>query len=195
VLKTPLLTLMIPTAGRDTLARCLESIRSQEDAPSYEVIVIGDTYERDLSEVRAAVKEYGPRFRYTAHDAEHHCFGHCQLNHGLTKARGRFVHCQDDDDIYAPNALATIAEALEPDIAGVPHLFRFRSYWGPEFWVQEGLVQEGLIGGHCLVAPRKAAGQFTCRYTGDFDWVKSTLDKSGGKAIWHSDLICIARPA
>lgn len=192
----PLLTLMIPTAGRETLRRCLESIATQENAPSFEVIVIGDTFERELDDTRAAVKSFGRRFRFQTFDAGHHCFGHCQLNYGIGLARGRWLHCNDDDDIYAPGALAAIAEVVQSDICGIPHLFRFRSYWGPEFWAQEGAVQEGLIGGHCLVARNRLGkiGRFTCRYEGDFDWIKSTLEKNDEQAIWHSDVICIARP-
>jgi glycosyltransferase involved in cell wall biosynthesis len=193
----PLLTCLIPTAGRESLARCLRSLQLQQWR-GLEVLVIGDTHDGPLPQTEATVRSFGPRFRYLAHDAGHHCFGHCALNYGLEQAQGEYVHCQDDDDIYANGALYTIRQTIRRLRQPRPLLFRFRSYFGHDYWAQQGLVREGLIGGHCLVAPNLPGklGRFTCRYQGDFDWIRSTLDgyPDGPEPLWLEDIICLARP-
>lgn len=195
----PLLSLLIPTAGRETLIRCLKSIQEQEAAPSYECIVIGDTHEGPLPQVQELVESLGPQFRYLEHDAGMHDFGHSQLNYGDTKARGEWLHHQDDDDIYAPGALEAIGQAIAALVEPKPLLFRFKSWYGPVFWAQRGVIAESLIGGHCIVTPNipDRVGMFGHRYEGDLDYIVSTLDLwPNGQldAVWIDHVICIARP-
>jgi hypothetical protein len=74
---------------------------------------------------------------------------------------------------------------------------RFVSWFGPTFWDTPGKAVESHIGGHCAVFPNdELLGRFTCRYQGDYDYIRSTLDNWGGddQAVWVDDVIAIARP-
>lgn len=192
------LSLLVPTLGRPSLARALNSVKDQL-ASGDEVIVVGDTHDGELPEVEALVRDYGKQFRYLAHDAGHHCWGHCTLMYGINRANGDYIHCSDDDDCWSPDALdamrGAIAELNEPH----PLLFRFRSWYGPVFWSQRGLIAEGQIGGHCLVTPNipDRIGVFGCRYEGDYDYILSTLQKWPRgilDAQWVDRIVAIARP-
>lgn len=192
------MSFLIPTHSPDRpLAQCLDSVKDQLGKGD-EVIVIGDTHDGDMPTVKALVKSYGSKFRYVAHDAGYHDWGHAQLNCGLSLAQGEYVHCNDDDDVYLPGAVAAMKAAAAED-PGRPLLFRFQSYVGPVFWVERGLFARNWIGGHCLVAPRLPGkvGRFASAYSGDFDYLESTIALHGGveSAVWKEEVICQARPS
>jgi glycosyltransferase involved in cell wall biosynthesis len=193
------LSILIPTPGQGRpLSRCLDSIKPQLH-PGDEVLVIGDTHDGPLPEVEALVAEYGDLFRYIGHDAGHHCFGHCQLNHGLEQAKGDYLTANDDDDIYTPDAFAAMRAVAERLPEPRPLLFRFQSHYGPVWW-DEQVVEINRIGGHCAVFPNLPGrvGRYTCRYQGDFDFIRSTLDLWPGgdlAAVWVNHIIAIARPS
>ena len=188
---------VVPTHREDRpLARCLNSIQHQMQ-PGDEVLVIGDTYDGPLPMVEMLVSCYGKTFYYVPFDAGHHCYGHCQINHALEFAQADYLHVNDDDDVWAPDARALMQQAVDEDPER-PHLFRFRSQFGTIFWDQRGVVARNHIGGHCLVAPNipGKVGKWECIYQGDFDYIRTTLDLHGGdeSAVWHDELIAIARP-
>lgn len=190
-------SLLVPTHREDRpLARCLSSVCDQLN-PGDEVIVVGDTHDGPLPGVEYLVYSYGSQFKYLPHDAGHHCWGHCQLDAGLAIAKGDYYHCNDDDDIWSPDALdmMRIGVGTFPDKA---LLFRFRSQFGTVYWDTLGGLERNHIGGHCLVAPRVPGkvGKFTCEYNGDYDYVASAVEAFGGprEAIWLTDLVAFARP-
>jgi glycosyltransferase involved in cell wall biosynthesis len=197
-MKRPTLSLLVPTHREDRpLERCLKSVAPQlRDGD--EVIVIGDTHDGSLPRVESLVERFGPKFRYLAVDAGHHCYGHDQLNAGIALAKGDYIHCNDDDDVWVPGALDTFRRAITSTDRTVPFLFRFKSYYGPIFWLQPGLFARNMIGGHCLLAPNVEGklGAFSCDYSGDYDWVEATVDHYGGprEVVWVSDVIAVARP-
>lgn len=161
-----------------------------------EVIVVGDTRDGELPGVQSLVQEYGPGFRYLAHDAGHACWGHCPLNHAVQFAEGDYVHVNDDDDVWAPDALEAMRSAAA-EHPGQPLLFRFKSYHsGLIFWHLKGQLVRNAVGGHCLVVPAERAGRFACEYSGDFDWVMSSVMNCGGvqTAVWIDTIVCYARP-
>ena len=170
---------------------------AEQLAPGDEVIVVGDTHDYPLPGVESTVREYGKQFLYLAHDAGHHCFGHCQHNVGLAAAQSDYIHMNDDDDVWTPDAAALMRKGATV-FPGSVLLFRFRSFTGTIYWERVGLMERNHIGGHCLVTPNVdgKVGRFTEDYTGDFDWIESTVNAFGGatKAIWISDIVAIARP-
>lgn len=202
----PTLSTIIPTPGQGRpLARCLRSLVEQV-LPADEVLVVGDTCDGPLPEVEALVASFGAPFRYIAFDGGRHTWGHEEINRGIELARGDYLTFSDDDDVYAPGAFRlirrVIAELPEPR----PLLFRFQSYWGAAYW-SEGcrelngklVAKQDYIGGHCAVFPNipERLGRWSERYQGDFDFIRSTLDKWPNKdddAIWREEVIAIARP-
>lgn len=166
--------------------------------PQDECIVVGDTCEEELPEVEALVRSFGQNFRYLAHDTGMHDFGHSQLNYGIENARGDYVHCNDDDDIWADDALASMRRAAR-QYPGQPFLFRFISrHHGSIYWDRYGMLAQDHIGGHCLVAPNLPGklGLWSSRYQGDFDYILDTVTRQGGidSVIWRDEIIALARP-
>lgn len=195
----PTLSLLIPTHREDRpLRRALESVEAQLK-PGDEVIVIGDTFDGPLTSVEELVKDFGTPYRYVSYAADHHCWGHCQINLGISLAKGDYIHVSDDDDVWCPDALQTFRQMASAVPSPRPFLFRFKSYVGPIFWVKPGLFARDWIGGHCLLAPNVPGkvGRFACAYNGDFDWLESTVQHYGGpeNAVWREEIVCVARPS
>jgi glycosyl transferase family 2 len=194
----PTITFAIPTHREDRpLKRCLDSIRPQL-LPGDEVLVVGDTFNGSLPGVCALVQSYGAQFRYFAFNAEHACWGHCQMNVALMLARCDVIHLNDDDDVWTEDAAELIRKGVET-WPGHVLLFRFVSYHGRTlFWSEVGKLERNYIGGHCMVAPnvKSKLGRFSCEYSGDFDWIEQTVNAFGGaeNAIWLTDIVAYARP-
>lgn len=198
-MQPPTISIIIPSQGRPTLERTLDSVRDQL-LPGDEVIVVVDSHGMGAPEffaIEARIAPYGSQFVVTDCDAGYHNHGHAQLNNGMDCAHGDYLSFQDDDDVYTPGALAAMREAAVAH-PGHPLLFRFRSYLnGLVFWRFAGLVAEATIGGHCLVVPNDPArlGKWGDHYEGDFSFLKSTLDLWRPiEPVWIDKIIAIARP-
>lgn len=211
---TPTLSVLIPTPGLGRpLGRCLQSVREQPLLPGDEVLVIGDTAEGPLPEVEATVASFGPQYRYLEHagqvhtfvgDTDYHSFGHEQLNHGISRARGDLLVFQDDDDIFTEGALAAIRGAAT-EHPGRPLLFRFVSRFRTLVWGAAKTIAQEHIGGHCFVVPNKPEwlGEWGPHYQGDYTFIRETLDRWPGlngsppgddAVVWVDKVIALARP-
>lgn len=95
---------IIPTVGRPTLARAVESVLSQP-VPSgeFEVIVVNDSG-RSLP---AAAWQQSGRVRIVTTNQHNRSVAR---NTGAAVARGQYLHFLDDDDWMLPGAYATLAE-------------------------------------------------------------------------------------
>jgi hypothetical protein len=196
------LSLIIPTAGRPSLRRTLESAAPQI-LPWDECIVVGDTHDGPLHETELICRDYG-WVRYIAHDAGGHHWGHPQFEAGQAAARNGWIVGQDDDDVWTPGAFAAIREAIAHAEYPRPLLFRFRSQLGGfVFWHTPGRdwIRQGHIGGHCLVQPNlpgkvgQRAVKGTYRYESDFDWIADTLARwAPVEPLWCDYIIAIQRP-
>lgn len=192
----PSFSFIVPTAGRDTLSNCLNSLSFQLNRED-EVIVVGDVFDGALPQVQALVKEFGSQYRYLEHWAPGHSYGHAQINYAMGCAQGDYLSFIDDDDIYVPGAISVMRQAIA-EAKGRPVLFRFLTYHGFLCWLDRGIFGEGYVGGHCLVAPNDLAklGKWTDRYEGDWDFVEQTVSAYGGPTavVWNETVIAIARP-
>jgi len=107
------LSIIIPTLGRRTLRRTLRTIASQDTfADDIEVLVVGDgprPAARAQFEAEAAAHQ---NWVYLEHGPEPG-WGHSQRMAALSRARGRYVMFINDDDGYAPGALAVIRTAMD----------------------------------------------------------------------------------
>lgn len=193
------LSIIVPTAGRPSLARTLASAAPQL-RPGDECIVVGDVLDGPLPQTEAICRDF-PFVRYVEHAAERHHWGHPQFEAGQAVAVGDWLLGNDDDDIFTPDAF----DAIRAVIAGLawprPLLFRFLSHFGLTFWHTAGLVAQGHIGGHCLVQPnlpgkvgqRRRDG--TYRYESDYDWIVDTLSRWYPVGpVWVDHVIAEARP-
>lgn len=113
-----MISVIIPTLGRDTLSATLFSLKAQllqED----EVIVIGDGPQpvaRDIAcSFKALYKETKPTREW----------GHAQRNLGMEMARGEYLSFMDDDDFYLPGAFQAMRKAIQ-EHPGKPFLFKIK---------------------------------------------------------------------
>lgn len=195
----PTLSILIPTHRPDRpLRRCLRSIASQPLLPGDEVIVIGDTYDHELPSVERLVKDFGPQYRYVAHNAGRHSHGHDQISHGMTLAKGAWLLYQDDDDAYLEGAFAAVRRAAASLPEPRPMMFRFIPWFRVLLWATKEIAPD-RIGGHNFVPPNIPArlAPWGAHYQGDYSHVRDTVDLWPNKdadVCWFEDVLTLARP-
>ncbi|MFO0846929.1 MAG: class I SAM-dependent methyltransferase [Gemmataceae bacterium] len=162
------LSVVVATKGRDTLARALASIATQL-RPGDELIVQCD----DSGDVGATPRTAGVR-----------------------KATGTHLLFMDDDDVYTPGALDVVRAAMLA-APGRCHLFGMTSGQGWTLPHGDRDVRVGNVSTQMFVCPNDKArlGEWGPRRTGDFDFIRSTLDKHEQPPVWHDEVIAVWRPA
>ena len=196
------ITIITPTQGRETLARALASAGPL--APGDEWLLMVDAFEMpeaELARIAAVAEPFG--CRVIGVDAGRHTWGHDQLNKGLELAApGAYIVFMDDDDVFAPDALAGVRAAVERDErdgARRLHFWQFLTPWRSILPVWPDL-REARVGGHCIVTPNDAGmvGRFGSEYNGDWGYIRDTLalwgGVDGGRVAFHPSLIAITRP-
>ncbi len=164
------LSIVIPTTGRPSLARTLDSLTPQL-RPGDEVIV-----ERDNTGDWGAT----PRTR------------------GMRRASGDWILWMDDDDCYTEGALHAVRRAVAKS-PGRPHIFgmrRGRPFNNTLPVSRE--VRVGNVSTQMLVIPNDQArlGQWGTMYEGDFSFLVSTLALyPPDSLVWRDEVIAIWRPA
>lgn len=186
---TPLLSVIVPTIGRDTLARTLDSLQGD----GVEVVVVADEREKPLPHVRDLVWGHGPRFRHLRHQSTACDWGNSARNAALPLARGAMVAYLDDDDAWAPHASLALFEAISGH-PGQPLIFKMRNADGSLLWGDPG-VRHGNVGTPMMVLPRAMAlrGRWDeTAYDGDWRYLRDCLD--GAEPIWCEDVLAEVRP-
>jgi glycosyltransferase involved in cell wall biosynthesis len=136
------LSLIIPTIGRPTLKRTLDSLQPQL-LPEDEVLLVDHGYHEHVAELAA---DYGCRY---FRDDTPTPYGGARRNMGMRFATGTHLHFMDDDDTYAPRALAAIREALLPDTV---LMFQIMCETGVVLW-EEPRFEYGKIQTEMFVIP------------------------------------------
>ncbi len=110
-----LVSVIIPTIGRESLVEAVASVAAQTYRP-VEVIVVYDAPDAvpDEANLRAAAGDCS----LVLHRHKERKGGAGARNTGIGLAQGAYVGFLDDDDIYYPSKLETLVHALEqsPDI-------------------------------------------------------------------------------
>ena len=199
-----LLSVIVPTVGRPTLARTMRSLLQQRSRLAWEVILVGDTHGGTWATQLAAVPQtlVGiPAARYVEHDGGQHAWGHPQRNYGATVARGRYLAWLGDDDVYLPGAFEAIRMALEAAPEPAVHLFKWIPPWkAPVLWEEAGVLLQDHIDAEQIVVPNvpDRLGTWNAgRYQGDYDFIRETVDKWGGveRVVWRPEVIAQAQPS
>lgn len=185
------LSIIVPTHDGEGLDNLFLSLNYQLNDDD-EVVVIGDTHDEALPEVQSQVQKAG--FRYLKYDAGHHCYGHCQVNHGISNATGDYLVFIDDDDCFTESAFEAIRRASAEQ--SIPCVLMFK-FWSKRHGMALPVtheVKESAIGGHCIVAPNipDRLGKWECRYAGDYDFIVSTLAFYPEGPVWYDDVIACA---
>lgn len=185
----PTLSIIIPTIGRPTLKRTLESIRKQQLVEGDEVIVVQDG--PAVQEVRRVIEASGLPGRYLFLDRHYADFGATPRNHGMTRARGEYLAFHDDDDIYRPGAFAAIRAAATRQ-PGRPLMFRnWVKVLGRTRW-EDKTVRPVNVGTPMFITP-KDFGRLTVwpsHRGSDFGFICNTLRKwPAGSVAWRPEVV------
>lgn len=188
------LSIIVPTPDGDGLHALFESLYDQL-GPGDEVLVVGDTHDGPLPFVAALITTIGPPFRYLAHDAGHRCWGHCQINYGITQAMGDYLVFIDDDDRFTPGAFSAIRAAIAQQSEPRVLMFKFHCRRLGRTLPERYEIAESAIGGHCIVPPNipDMLGMWGEHYGGDFAFIESTLAHWPHGPAWYDTVIADAR--
>lgn len=188
------LTIVIPTQGRSTLPRCLESMR-RENQLGYEaeILVVADTHSPLLMDVNAVAAYYA--MTYLEHDGGRHDWGYPQLQYGYDRASGDYVMNIGDDDVYEPGAFTVIRQAISELESPRPLLFRAlmhpsvsRPCGNPLLlWGQRGLIQRSRVTGQNLIAPNVPGKLGT--WVDDYIHLEQTVTLWDGLVEWRDEVI------
>lgn len=176
-----MITFIVPTVGRPSLAKTLSSI---ECWPGDEVIIVGElaTLEPyvDLSDAA-----HGVRFLHCPRGND---WGHTERNYATPRARGRYIAHIDDDDVYAPNARAYMADAIQ-QTPGRPVIFRMQYPNGITLW-QEPVIRCGNLGTPCFLIPNRPTmmGTWQPFIGGDCAFLESSKWKAEDY-VWREEVI------
>lgn len=131
-----MITFVVPSIGRPSLSRTLASI---EMWPGDEILVVGSM---------GTVKDDRVTFIPCEPGGD---WGHKERNFVSHTARGRYVAHIDDDDVYAPDTRALMADAIlrTPDR---PVIFRMRFPNGITLW-QDPVIRCGNLGTPTFLLP------------------------------------------
>lgn len=194
---TPSFTIMLPTVGRPTLERTLDSIAVQRFGPEDRVMMISDGYNPRVEQV---FKDYQAKMPIDlcVVDGPNNDWGHTPRNIMMPHVRTTHIHHMDDDDIYAsPETLSTIREHVieNPD---VPHIYKVRfADNGRIIWFAKGLIEFANVTTIGFVHPH-LKGKYAFwppRIGGDFEfWRDTQAHYKPDALIWHNDVLFVARP-
>lgn len=180
----PLITVITPTIGRQTLVNTLQSSGIAFDT-RIQHIVIGDGIQ---TMSRCVALEYGAQYCETR---ETHNWGATQRNVGIKMALGKWILFCDDDDVLV---YSTIQNIMEHHMPCLPHIFRMQYADGGLLW-EKPEMKLGNVGTPMFVIPNTGLlGIWTDRYEGDFDFLCSTVHLYSGKVIWSENILAKVRP-
>lgn len=172
-----MITFIVPTVGRASLARTLASI---ELWPGDEILLVGD-----VLDVQPTSRNIRRIFCLPGCD-----WGHAERNFATPFARGRYIAHIDDDDTYVPGARALMEDAIlrTPDR---PVLFRMRFPCGITLW-DDPVLRCGNIGTPCILIPNVPEklgtwGSFVggdCAFLEGMGWPQSDI-------VWRPEIIAL----
>lgn len=190
-MKSPSLSVVIPTIGRPSLEDSLESIARQDLHHEDEVLVVGDGFQHKAAQL---VMEFKDRLdvRYVSHGPTRN-FGNAQRTFGLGMVHGDYVAFLDDDDVFGPEAFTQIRKALVAENFPEMVFFKTVAPWGEVVWTDEGVFEQGNI---CtvqmVVANRRPFPPWPLRQGGNVRWAQVMAER--GRVVWRREITTICRP-
>lgn len=183
------LSVIVPTLGRPTLGRALDSIVGQLDERD-ELLVVADSA-GDRRAARAEADWRQGRYLERPHDPLLGV-GNAQRQAGIAAARGSHLCFLDDDDVYLPGALALFRSAA----GDLPAVFRVELY-NRLCWAEPVLRRDNVSGIALVVANRAGllgewrgwydAGERGLRGA-DYVFVSGCAERAGG-VVWREELV------
>jgi glycosyltransferase involved in cell wall biosynthesis len=173
------ISIIIPTCGRKTLARTLQSIQRAGISGDDEVIVVGDGKQPVALQI---CQKFEPFLNIKYHEhGPTYCFGNAQRDFGMRLAKKDLVAFMDDDDEYTRGAFSVVRRCAEKN-PGKVLIFQLHHRSLGIVW-KEKVFKEG-IGSQMVVLPnvQERLSKWTCEriperdYMGDFYFFRRTVD-------------------
>lgn len=184
------LSIIIPTLGRTTLQRAVNSALASM-GPQDELLVVSDGYFRHARQVMLWTDDPRTRFIETAPSRS---WGTMQYDVGMAMATGEWCVFLPDDDIMTPEACAAVRGGVHH--MGV-HVFACRmDHWGGR--VLSRSKNCGEVTANQIVVPRETevSWQRSDRQVFDWDYLNAVLAFwNQHEPYYHDDIICIADQA
>lgn len=179
------LTVIIPTIGRPTLERTLDSVASQPLLDGDAVIVVG----RGES-IQAMAARYGYRFLECPPGGHGGAEERMKAIPLVTTTHIGFL---DDDDVWVPGARETIRQA-QLTTPTRPMVFRMRYPSGRELW-KDKVVRRGNVGTPMIVVPNQPQylGKWPSQRMNDYYFLSSMKWKPSD-IVWRPDVLAVIRP-
>jgi hypothetical protein len=187
------LSIVIPTQGRETLRRCLASMRPEHHGGyRAEILVVADTHSPLLMDVASLCRAEG--VTYLEHDAGYHDWGYPGLQYGYEWASGSHLLNIGDDDVYVPGAFEMICRAIE-EVGVGPVMFRAELHPSPNrgntapvvLWSEKRLAEKVITGQNLATpnVPGKIGG-----WENDWRHAEDTVAHWDGLVTWREEVIC-----
>jgi glycosyltransferase involved in cell wall biosynthesis len=184
-------TITVPTIGRATLRRTLESILANGVSRYDQILVISDGHYERAKEI---ISGFAGKMPLEFIEREHRGTpGHHQRNYAKALSRGTHLVFMDDDDCYTDEALHRMrGEVSEnPDcitifrMRGMPSRHNYGVLW------KDREIRVGNIGTPMFAVPNipEKLGHWSERYCGDFDFIFGTAAKFGADRVRWSETI------
>lgn len=176
-MSNPTISVIIPTIGRDSLARAVKSCAGAD-----EVIVVYDRAHPDA--VRPPVPINGQ-----VHGGDH---GYTARTRGIRLATGTHLAFIDDDDWYLPDAFTVMREHAHPDR---PVIFRMRHPHGGIIW-REPVLEFGNVSTQMFLVPNRPArlGEWEPHNPalvmpgGDYTFIRGCVERMGDP-VWRPEMV------
>lgn len=179
------LSIVIPTLGRPSLERTLESC-----ADADEIVVVLDTSRGGSlpCELPANAVFAEGHFGVTG--------GHAGRAHGIGLATGTHLAFFDDDDVYTPGAIGLMRDAA----CDRPVIFRMDDYFHGIIW-RDPSIWFGNVSTQMYVVPNQPdlLGSWEPHMPGwpqpggDYTFIKETCERMG-EPVWREEVIAVLRP-
>lgn len=190
------LSIIIPTIGRPTLRRTLESIRPQLGEDDEVIILCDMAYSATMS-MHGNLGNWGfwdERYKLSYAQDAVSFFGHAQRNLGLKLATKHYVAFCGDDDVYDQNAFSVVRKVIAAN-PGRPLIFRVDTWSCGLVW-RDPMLEVGNVdcGGFVIPNDKMRLGTFSYRYEGDYDFINGTLRGYPDGPVWRPERIQVCRP-
>ena len=187
------LTIVVPTIGRITLKRLLESLIYSGISSTDEVLLLADDGPKEM-EIPTSYSWLPIRVERVG--ARRNDWGMHARNLSPQLAHGTHHGFIDDDDMYLDGSLLEVKKILPlaPDLV---HLFRVRICPGGHLVWNDQAVRVGNVSTQCVFVPAQGPrGKWAPEYAGDHKFIESTIAARGGESpVWSDKIIAELYPS
>jgi glycosyltransferase involved in cell wall biosynthesis len=187
------LSIVIPTIGRSTLSRTLDSLVQTGLKPNDEILVIGDGGQPEAERICKVSQEAGLPVVYRECGPTN-CYGNAQREFGQKLATGDAIVYIDDDDEYLNNALSVMREHADEKPENI-QIFKFQHRTLGVIW-KEQAIRMGNVSTQMVLVPnhQERLGKWPNVYEGDYWFIRRTVDNwpyADRGILWRDEVVAV----